>query len=115
MQAPEAAKYLYDIQEACAKLLRFGSGKSLAEYEADDLLRSAVERQFMVIGEALVQSRMKDPATTGKIRGAHHIIGFRNRLVHGYSAISNRTVWEIYERELPGLAHEIKSLLELMP
>ena len=45
--------YLYDIQEAGIRLERFIAEKRFEDYITDDLLRSAVERQFEIIGEAL--------------------------------------------------------------
>ena len=50
---PDTRKYLWDALEAGKRIGRFTSGKSLETYEADELLRSAVERQFEIIGEAL--------------------------------------------------------------
>jgi hypothetical protein len=35
-------KYLYDIQEAAAAILRFVHGKMFDDYERDELLRSGV-------------------------------------------------------------------------
>jgi uncharacterized protein with HEPN domain len=49
----ERLKHLYDIREAAAAILRFVSGKTLNDYEQDELLRSGVERKFEIIGEAL--------------------------------------------------------------
>ncbi len=39
---PECKKYLYDIQKACRLLSQFTSGKTLADYVADPLLKSGV-------------------------------------------------------------------------
>ncbi|MEK7206677.1 MAG: hypothetical protein AAB134_02185 [Pseudomonadota bacterium] len=40
----EVKKYLYDIKQAADLLLRFSQGKTFADYSADPLLRSAIER-----------------------------------------------------------------------
>lgn len=50
---PEAKTYLYGIREACRKLEEFTKERSLEDYLSNEMLRSAVERQFEVIGEAL--------------------------------------------------------------
>lgn len=49
----EARKYLYDIQHAGGLILEFTDNKTFADYEGDAMLRSAVERQFGIIGEAM--------------------------------------------------------------
>ncbi|WP_457353516.1 HepT-like ribonuclease domain-containing protein [Roseateles sp. P5_D6] len=51
--APDLRKYIWDAKEAAARALRFTAGKSLDDYVGDELLRSAVERQFLILGEAL--------------------------------------------------------------
>ncbi len=40
----EVKKYLFDIQQAAAFIASSTAGKTFADYEADALLRSAVER-----------------------------------------------------------------------
>lgn len=49
----EARTYLYDIQQAAALIAEFTAGRNLDQYLADAMLRSAVERQFEIIGEAM--------------------------------------------------------------
>ena len=44
--------YLWDMLTAARAVVDFVRGHTLAEYEADLLLRSAVERQIEIIGEA---------------------------------------------------------------
>jgi hypothetical protein len=48
----EAKKYLYDIQQAAARVAEFTTGKHLEDYRSNAMLRAAVERQFEIIGEA---------------------------------------------------------------
>jgi uncharacterized protein with HEPN domain len=79
---PEIAKYLYDVLMACQRVEDFTRGKSFADYDADPMLRAAVERQFITIGEALVQAEKLDAAALHSITALRQIIGFRNILVH---------------------------------
>ena len=48
-------KFLYDIRLACETLVEFTRNRSLDDYEAELLLRSGIERQLEIIGEALNQ------------------------------------------------------------
>jgi len=54
----ESAKWLYDALEAARLVRSFVEGKDFAEYEADALLKSGVERQFEIVGEALKRVRI---------------------------------------------------------
>ena len=77
----EAKKYLYDIRQAVALLNEFTAGRSFADYERDAMLRSAVERKFEIIGEALSQLAKVDRATAARISGYQRVIAFRNVLI----------------------------------
>lgn len=71
----------------------FTAGKALAEYEGDAMLRSAVERQFEIIGEALAQLARLDQDLAARITEYRRVIAFRNILIHGYADIDHRIVW----------------------
>ena len=88
----DARKLLWDAREAAERIARFTTGKTFAEYEADDYFRSAVERQFEIIGEAFGQLRRVDPATAAAIPELPRIVAFRNVLIHGYASVDNKLV-----------------------
>jgi len=44
--------YLADSVDACNAIERYLGGADLPAYQANDLLRSAVERQLILVGEA---------------------------------------------------------------
>ncbi len=52
MPQRELKLYLWDIRGAGEDILRFTSGKELADYQQDAMLCAAVERKFEIIGEA---------------------------------------------------------------
>ncbi len=106
----ELKKLLFDIQEAALAIKRFISDKNLADYQASDLLRSAVERKFEIVGEALNRIRQTDEEALEEITEYRKIIGFRNILAHGYDAISDEIVWEICGESLDILLTDIERL-----
>jgi len=63
----ESKKYLYDIAHAAELAIGFVAGKSFADYEADPMLRSAVERQLEIVGEGLAQLAKTDTAVASRL------------------------------------------------
>lgn len=108
---PEAKKLLYDVRVAAEQIARFTSGKGLECYSADAMLRSAVERQFEIIGEALNRLARADPCLASQISHAPRIIAFRNILIHGYDLVDDEIVWDIIETHLPVLREQVAGLL----
>jgi uncharacterized protein with HEPN domain len=107
----EARKYLFDMQQACRALADFVSDKTYEDYRSDGLLRSAVERQFEIIGEALRRAVQVEPGLARRITDTRRIIAFRNRLIHAYASIADEVVWGVVESGLPLLTREIDELL----
>jgi uncharacterized protein with HEPN domain len=108
----EALKLLTDIREALEEINAFTEGIDLAHYESDPLRRAAVERKFEIIGEACNRLSLRDEATFEKITHAPQIIGFRNRLIHGYDAVDHAIVWDVLKNKLPLLRAEVDRLLK---
>ena len=107
----ESCKHLEDIRLAAEWIQSFTSGKTFEDYTQDAMLRSAVERQFEIIGEALNRLDRTDPEAAAQISGKSQIISFRNILVHGYDKVDDRVVWNIVEQNIPTLHAEVLTLL----
>jgi uncharacterized protein with HEPN domain len=75
----------------------FCVAKTEDTYLSDLMLRSAVERQYEIIGEALNRLRKLSPATASQISDCDRIIGFRNVLAHGYDVVDDRISWDIVQ------------------
>jgi uncharacterized protein with HEPN domain len=88
----EVKKLIYDLDQAIDLINKFTAGKRFKDYQDDALLRSAVERQMEIIGEALNRLKKVDPIILVRISGYSRIIGFRNVLAHGYDSISDEIV-----------------------
>ncbi len=104
-------KYLFDTRQAAELLDQFTHGKTFDEYQSDPMLRSAVERQFMIIGEALYQTTKIEPELTGLIAQTRQIINLRHILVHGYAAVENSTVRGILQSDLSTLRRQVNEAL----
>ncbi len=105
-------KYSYDALQAMGKIIRFVEGKTFEEYNKDDFLCSAVERQFEILGEALNNIKKMDEEIFNSIEGSRGAISFRNILAHGYNTVDNVIVWGLIERDLSKLKHSIEKLME---
>ena len=83
---PDAHKLLWDAHRAAGRVAAFASGKSFEQYQADVLLRSAVERQLEVVCS-------------------------RNVLVHADASVDDRIVWDIVRTRLGPLLAALDALL----
>ena len=99
-------------QRAAELTFRFIEGKSFADYNRDDMLRSAVERQLIIVGESINWLYRTHPETASRITDYPRIIAFRNRLVHIFHNIDNQTVWWILNEKLPTTYQEVSDILQ---
>jgi uncharacterized protein with HEPN domain len=106
--------YLTDIGGAIRLVKLAVEGATFDRYQADPILRSAVERQFITIGEALSQLLRLEPDLANGISNARLIIAFRNILVHGYADIAHDIVWSALETDMLVLEGEVDQLLRIM-
>ena len=104
-------KSLQDILDAGRAIQLFARDRTVADYRSDLMFRSAVERQFGIIGEALRRVDAVDGAALQHISEARRIIGFRNIIAHGYDGLDDATVWQAITDKLPLLLTEAAALL----
>ena len=71
---PESAAFLWDVRAAGVRITTFADGLTAASYAADELRKSAVERQLEIIGEALNRLRKADPEVAQRIPDISRII-----------------------------------------
>ena len=107
----EIKTYLADIKQAAERIIEVTLDKSFEDFEGDWVVRAAVERQFLIIGEATNVIAAKDQTVAALLGDYPQIVGFRNILAHRYRDILDRTVWGIIENNLPTLLNEVNTLL----
>jgi uncharacterized protein with HEPN domain len=110
MQA-EVAKRLLDAVVAARRIQSFTAGQTYAEFSASELVRSAVERQFGILGEALGRAMALDPELERQRPELRRIVGLRNRLIHGYDVVDDEIIWDIVQSKLIPLATDLESIL----
>ena len=108
---PDAQALLWDVERAAGAIAGFVEGFDTRRYAASDVVRSAVERKFEIIGEALGRLAKIDPKLVERIPRYRETIAFRNLLIHGYAAVDHDRVWRIARESLPPLREAVAALL----
>ena len=107
----EAKKYLYDIQRAAEEIAEFTTGKQLADYEREPMLRRAVERPSQLSARRYARLAKTDAPLATRISQYERIIAFRNVLIHAYAEVDDCLVWDIVQTDLPLLRQQAADLL----
>jgi len=103
--------YLWDMLEAAKEITAFLKGVRYDDFVRSKMIRSAVERQLMIVGEAAnhvsEEFQEKHPEIPRR-----QIIGQRNVLAHEYGDIKVERVWAAATINVPAL---LKALVSLVP
>lgn len=103
--------YLWDMLEAVKEITAFLKGIRYDDFVRSKMIRSAVERQLMIVGEAAnhvsEEFQEKHPEIPWR-----QIIGQRNVLAHEYGDIKVERVWAAATINVPAL---LKALVSLIP
>ena len=100
-----------DARRVAEQVVRFTHGKTFADFLADDLLRSGVERQLAIVGEAFNQLRQIDPATAAPFPTCPVLLDSANVLVHAYATVDHRIVWGIIETNVVPVLAALDALI----
>jgi uncharacterized protein with HEPN domain len=102
--------YKQEIIDAISNVKTFIKGIQFKDYQSNIEKKSAVERQLLIIGEALVQIVKNYPEKEDMISERKRIIAFRNIIVHHYFGIDDKIVWDVINNKLDKLATEVQGL-----
>lgn len=110
--ADRRPKLLFDALSAITTARSFVSGLSFEDYSKSVLLRSAVERQLEILGEACTRLANADASLFERVPTARLAIGLRNRIIHGYDAIDDETVFLTALQDLEPMSAQLQSWLD---
>lgn len=104
---PKDMARLWDMLDAARAIMQFIQGKRFEELLSDRMLRSAVERNLEIIGEAAghisINTRNSHPDIPWT-----SIIGLRNIIPHEYGEVRYEKLWSICENRLPPLIQRLE-------
>ncbi|MDR1756917.1 MAG: DUF86 domain-containing protein [Culturomica sp.] len=103
-------KCLVDIRTSIDAIEEYlGLHRDFNIYLKNRMLRSAIERELSIIGEAMNRINQLDPHYP--ILNTRKIIALRNRVVHAYDGLDNETIWSVLVNHLPKLKEDVAKLL----
>lgn len=104
--------YLADILEAREAIESAVRNLDLRGYQDNRPIRSSVEREFIIMGEAMAALARIAPSTFSAITRSRRIVDFRNQLTHEYSTVDDALVWAIVVTDVPVLRRECVDLIK---
>jgi len=105
-------KSLYDIKLVIDEIESFFPQDTLDfnDYQKNQILKRAIERNLEIIGEAMGRIFKEDPSFP--IEEGKRIIGLRNQIIHGYDSISDENIWAIIINHLPKMKSKVEELIK---
>ena len=99
-----------DILDAIAEIQKFPHGMDYKTFKGDDKSIRAVEMNFIIIGEAANQIPEEVEEKYPTIPW-HMMRAMRNRIVHVYSELDEKLIWDTIQTDLPPLIPDLEKLL----
>lgn len=85
--------------------------RSLDDFQENSMRVEATVFNLMQLGELAKQSLSDDAKAQITTIPWQQIYGLRNRIVHGYSGVNMRIVWDTVADDIPELHEELKNAL----
>ncbi|MBY0111660.1 MAG: DUF86 domain-containing protein [Phycisphaerales bacterium] len=104
------AAYLHDMLVASASAIEFVGDLAYEQYLRSKLIRSAVERQVEIVGEAARKVSREFQESHPQIPWVN-IQGTRHRLAHDYGDVDHAVLWRVVRTHLPELVEQLNTLL----
>ncbi len=98
---------LFDMLQAADAIALFIDGRSSEQYAQNLMLRSAVERQFEIVGEAMNRALAIEPELATRLSESRSVVDFRNVIAHDYDRLADATVWDVAVTHLPLLRERV--------
>jgi uncharacterized protein with HEPN domain len=104
-------KWLYDIRIAIDEIDSYFQNveKDFLQFQKNQMLKRAIERNLEIIGEATNRILSKDPEI--QISNARRIVNLRNFVIHSYDSLSDENIWAVIINNLPELKKDIDKLI----
>ena len=100
-----------DTITACELILQFTQNMTDIDYYFDLKTKAAVEREFVIIGEALNRIKKSNGNMLNSIDNWREIIGFRNVITHGYDVVEDEIVWDAVKNNIPALLKQLQNII----
>jgi len=105
---------LTHMPEWARKAVRFCDGRTIEDFDRDELLLPAVLRAIETIGEASTKVSEASRARYSSIDW-WAVRRMRNRIIHGYDTVDTRIVWDTVQLAIPPLIVELERALAAWP
>jgi uncharacterized protein with HEPN domain len=107
---------LSDIVRSIDEINEFSAGLTIEDFKqylSNKMMRRAIERDLIIIGEAMHDIVKVDHSRVMRIKNSRRVIELRNDVVHSYDDLANEKIWQFIWTELPYLRKEVSHILDL--
>lgn len=105
--------YIDDILESMDIIDKYIKGVSIELFKNDIGVQDKVIRRLMIIGEASTRLTKEFKNQFPDIPW-RQIIGLRNIIIHEYSSVSLKQIWQIITKDLPSTKPKIEEIKKLL-